>query len=85
MANSRGHWIIISLEFDEVSQDEAIQSLSLHGAGNIEDGIIGIATYNLSFRGEMFLPIADLTIAFTALTKSRRELIAQASSKRTAS
>lgn len=23
----RGHWIIISLEFDEVSQDEAIQAL----------------------------------------------------------
>jgi putative ATP-dependent endonuclease of the OLD family len=46
----RGHWIIISLEFDEVSQDEAIQSLFLHGAGNIENGVIGKATYNLIFR-----------------------------------
>ena len=46
----RGHWIIISLEFDEVSQDEAIQSLFLHGAGNIESGTIGRATYNLIFR-----------------------------------
>lgn len=32
----RGHWIIISLEFQNVSQDEAIQSLFLHGVGNIE-------------------------------------------------
>jgi putative ATP-dependent endonuclease of the OLD family len=46
----RGHWIIISLEFDEVSQDEAIQSLFLHGTGNIEEGTIGRATYNLIFR-----------------------------------
>ncbi len=46
----RGHWIIISLEFDEVSQDEAIQSLFLHGTGNIEGGAIGRATYNLIFR-----------------------------------
>lgn len=50
LANWRGHWIIISLEFDEVSQDEAIQSLFLHGVGNIEDGAIGKATYNLIFR-----------------------------------
>lgn len=50
LANWRGHWIIISLEFDDVSQDEAIQSLFLHGTGNIEDGVIGKATYNLIFR-----------------------------------
>lgn len=46
----RGHWIIISLEFDEVSQDEAIQALFLHGVGNVEDGQVGRATYNLIFR-----------------------------------
>ncbi|AWC25162.1 recombination protein F [Aminobacter sp. MSH1] len=46
----RGHWIIISLEFQNVSQDEAIQSLFLHGVGNIEGGAIGTATYNLIFR-----------------------------------
>jgi putative ATP-dependent endonuclease of OLD family len=46
----RGHWIIISLEFDNVSKDEAIQSLFLHGSGNIEDSGIGRATYNLIFR-----------------------------------
>jgi putative ATP-dependent endonuclease of OLD family len=46
----RGNWIIISLEFDNVSKDEAIQSLFLHDAGNIEGGDIGRATYNLIFR-----------------------------------
>jgi len=46
----RGHWIVVSLEFEEVSQDEAIQSLFLHGVGNIEEGAIGKATYNLIFR-----------------------------------
>src|SRR6266478_535380 len=50
LGNWRGHWIIISLEFDEVSQDEAIQSLFLHGTGNIENSAIGRATYNLIFR-----------------------------------
>lgn len=46
----RGHWIIISLEFEEISQDEAIQSLFLHGAGNIKANAIVKATYNLIFR-----------------------------------
>jgi putative ATP-dependent endonuclease of OLD family len=46
----RGHWIIISLEFDKISQDEAIQSLFLHGAGNISAGAVSRATYNLIFR-----------------------------------
>ena len=47
----RGHWIIISLEFDEVSQDEAIQALFLHGVGNLEEeDTIKRSTYNLIFR-----------------------------------
>ena len=46
----RGHWIVISIEFDEVSQDEAIQALFLHGTGNIAGGTVGKATYNLIFR-----------------------------------
>lgn len=46
----RGHWIIISLEFAEVAQNEALQALFLHGAGNVEDGQVGRATYNLIFR-----------------------------------
>lgn len=46
----RGHWIIISLEFEDVSPDEVIQTLFLHGAGNIKEGTITKATYNLIFR-----------------------------------
>ncbi|NWF39822.1 AAA family ATPase [Mariprofundus sp. NF] len=46
----RGHWIIISLEFDEISQDESIQALFLHGLGNIEGETVSRATYNLIFR-----------------------------------
>jgi len=46
----KGHWIIISLEFEEISQDEAIQALFLHGTGNITTGGINKATYNLIFR-----------------------------------
>ena len=46
----RGHWIIISLEFEDVSPDEAIQSLFLHGVGNIRRGSVDKATYNLIFR-----------------------------------
>ncbi|KXV23548.1 ATP-dependent endonuclease [Gluconobacter japonicus] len=46
----RGHWIIISLEFDEVSKDEAIQALFLHSTGVIEADTVERATYNLIFR-----------------------------------
>src|SRR5450631_4164941 len=63
----RGHWIIISLEFDEVSQDEAIQSLFLHGAGNIENSTIGRATYNLIFR-----PKPSVRIQLTQLEEGDR-------------
>lgn len=46
----QGHWIIISLEFDEISQDESIQALFLHGTGVVAAGGVGKATYNLIFR-----------------------------------
>lgn len=46
----QGHWIIISLEFEEISPDESIQALFLHGTGNVAEGTIGKATYNLIFR-----------------------------------
>jgi putative ATP-dependent endonuclease of OLD family len=58
----KGHWIIISLEFDEISPDEAIQALFLHGAGAIAGGSINRATYNLIFRPkkEIRLQLANL-------------------------
>jgi len=46
----QGHWIIVSLEFEEISSDEAIQALFIHGTGIIGDAPIGKATYNLIFR-----------------------------------
>ncbi|MCH7387453.1 AAA family ATPase [Acinetobacter modestus] len=49
--NWRGHWIIISIEFDELDNDEAIQSLFVHGVGNtIDENVTSRATYNLFFR-----------------------------------
>jgi len=46
----KGHWIIISIEFLELSSDESIQALFVHGAGNIESDTVEKATYNLFFR-----------------------------------
>jgi len=50
LGNWRGHWIIISIEFDEVSDDESIQALFLHGAGLAGGGSVDRAAYNLIFR-----------------------------------
>lgn len=53
--NWRGHWIIISIEFDDLNNEEAIQSLFIHGAGLAEKDYVKKATYNLFFR-----PKADI-------------------------
>jgi putative ATP-dependent endonuclease of the OLD family len=49
----QGHWVIISMEFDEISQDEAVQALFLQSAGNVENETICKATYNLIFRPKL--------------------------------
>lgn len=47
----RGHWIIINVEFEDISTDEAIQALFVHGTGvGHADGPVQRATYNLIFR-----------------------------------
>lgn len=51
----KGHWIIISIEFDELNNEEAIQSLFIHGVGVAEEDYVKKATYNLFFR-----PKADI-------------------------
>ncbi len=43
----QGHWIIISMEFDEITTDESVQALFLHGTAPLDDGPIHKATYNL--------------------------------------
>lgn len=57
----RGHWIIISLEFSELSNDEAIQSLFIHGTGKVGT-IVNKASYNLYFR-----PKAEIRLKLSAL------------------
>ena len=64
----RGHWIIISLEFNELSKEEAIQSLFVHGSGNIEDKIIDRATYNLFFR-----PKLDIRVELSKLEEGDKD------------
>ena len=49
----KGHWIIISIEFEDLSQDEAVQALFLHGTAGINDGPISKATYNLRTQLEI--------------------------------
>ena len=61
----RGHWIIISLEFSEISQDEAIQALFVHGTGNATNGNITEATYNLFFR-----PKIDIRLQLSQLQEN---------------
>lgn len=46
----QGHWIVISLEFDEIGPDESIQALFLHGTGVVSEEGVSKATYNLIFR-----------------------------------
>ena len=64
----RGQWIIISIEFDEIASDEAIQSLFIHGAGNIEKDFIKKATYNLFFR-----PKAEIRKKLSELNEGDKE------------
>nr|WP_312987067.1 AAA family ATPase [Comamonas koreensis] len=58
----KGHWIIISMEFEEISQDEAVQALFLHSTAGIHHGPISKATYNLIFR-----PKKDVRLKLAAL------------------
>ena len=60
----KGHWIIISIEFDELNNEEAIQSLFIHGAGIAEETYVKKATYNLYFR-----PKADIRQKLSELSE----------------
>lgn len=64
-----GHWIIISLEFKEISKDESVQALFCHGTGIINDNEdIEKATYNLIFR-----PKKDIRIRLSELSDGDRD------------
>lgn len=64
----KGHWIIISIEFDELNDEEAIQSLFIHGTGIAETDYVEKATYNLFFR-----PKADIRQKLSELTEDDKE------------
>jgi putative ATP-dependent endonuclease of the OLD family len=66
--NWKGHWIIISIEFDEINNEEAIQSLFIHGAGIAEDKYVKKATYNLYFR-----PKADIRQKLSELKEGDKD------------
>lgn len=65
----KGHWIIISIEFDEINNEEAIQSLFIHGAGILtESDFVKKGTYNLFFR-----PKADIRLKLSELKRGDKE------------
>ncbi len=66
----KGHWIIISIEFDELNNEEAIQSLFVHGAGVLEEQYVKKATYNLFFR-----PKADIRQKLSELQNGNQEAL----------
>ena len=45
-----GHWIVIGVEFDEISADKYIQALFVHSTGHLDSTPVSTATYNLIFR-----------------------------------
>lgn len=64
----KGHWIIISLEFNEITDEEAIQSLFIHGAGVAKEDYVKKASYNLYFR-----PKADIRQRLSELAKGDKD------------
>lgn len=71
----KGHWIIISMEFEDLSADEAVQALFLHGTAGLHPGPISKATYNLIFRPkkEIRLKLAALEDCDFASLKAIRD------------
>ena len=66
--NWKGHWIIISIEFNELNHEEAIQSLFIHGAGIATEEYVKKAPYNLFFR-----PKADIRQKLSELKEGDTE------------
>lgn len=68
----QGHWIIISIEFEDISTDEAVQALFLHGTAPLGDGLIAKATYNLIFR-----PKKEIRIKLSTLDDFANDKLAE--------
>ena len=63
LTNWKGHWIVISAEFAEITMDESVQALFVHGTGDLEEEPVDTATFNLIFR-----PRKDVRTRLAALT-----------------
>lgn len=78
----QGHWIIISLEFDDIGPDESIQALFLHSTGVMGEEAagapaVGKATYNLIFRPkkEIRTKLSQLEVGnFAGLERIRQSI-----------
>lgn len=68
----QGHWIIISMEFEEISTDESVQALFLHGTAALDDGPVNKATYNCIFR-----PKKEVRLKLAALGTFEYEQLAE--------
>ena len=60
----QGHWIIISIEFSDLSPDEEIQALFVHGTGDTTQEPLTKATYTLLFR-----PKVDVRLRLSELAE----------------
>lgn len=58
LTNWRGQWVIISITFDNISDDEVSQSLFVHSAGIHGSAVVEQASYNLIFRPKQHIRIA---------------------------
>ncbi len=63
----RGHWIIISVEFMDISAEESVQALFLHTTGDTDQEAVERATYNLIFR-----PNKEIRLKFASLSEGDR-------------
>jgi len=59
----RGRWIVIGAEFKDLSPDEAVQAIFLHGTADVSGENVEQATYNLIFR-----PKKQVRLKLAALT-----------------
>lgn len=68
LGSFQGHWIIISIEFSDLSPDEEIQSLFIHGTGDAAQETLTKATYTLLFR-----PKPDVRLRLSELAEGDTE------------
>jgi putative ATP-dependent endonuclease of the OLD family len=68
LGNWRGHWIIISAEFEEISPDEVVQALFSHSVGEVGEAVIERGAYTLIFR-----PKKEVRLKFAEVKKGDRK------------